>query len=135
MARTTAGTGIDWGLLLLRIAVGGVLLFHGIFKVRHGVAWIGAMLRPIGLPAALANGVYVAEIVAPVLLILGLFTRVAGVLIAFDMLVAILLVQRHQIFTINRGGGWGVELEALILLTALALALTGGGRFAALRSK
>ena len=105
-------TAVDWkedvGLFLLRLALGGILLFHGIFKLTHGVEWIKQPLGTLGLPGFLAYGTYVAEVVAPLLLMLGLWARIAALVVAFDMLMAIALVLRPRIFTINEmGGGWG----------------------------
>ena len=120
----------DAGLLVLRLGVGAILLFHGLYKVTHGVAWIAGPLSGAGLPTWLQYGVYVGEILAPVLLILGLWTRLAALVIAFDMFMAIFLARRGDITKINpMGGGWAIELEALLLIGALALALAGGGRF------
>ena len=120
----------DAGLLVLRLGVGAILLFHGLYKVTHGVAWIAGPLSGAGLPTWLQYGVYVGEILAPVLLILGLWTRLAALVIAFDMFMAIFLARRGDIGKINpMGGGWAIELEALLLIGALALALAGGGRF------
>ena len=120
----------DTGLLVLRLGLGAILLFHGIFKVTHGVAWIGGPLGKHGLPAYLAYGVYVAEVVAPVMLIFGLWTRIAAVIIAFDMAMAIYLVRLSDIGKINpMGGAWAIEVEALFFVMALALAFAGGGRY------
>jgi len=121
---------IDAGLLLLRLALAVIVLFHGVFKVTHGVGWISDMLASRGLPGFVAYGVYAAEIVAPILLIVGAFTRLAALTIAFDMLMAIVLAQHKWLLTVNAGGGWGIEIEAMILFDALVLALTGGGRYA-----
>jgi putative oxidoreductase len=120
----------DAGLLVLRLGVGAILLFHGLSKVMHGVSWIAGPLGNAGLPTWLMYGVYVGEILAPVLLILGLWTRLAALVIAFDMFMAIFLARRGDIGKINpMSGGWAIELEALLLIGALALALAGGGRF------
>ena len=120
----------DAGLLVLRLGVGAILLFHGLYKITHGVAWIAGPLGGAGLPVWLSYGVYVGEILAPVLLILGLWTRLAALAIAFDMFMAIFLARRGDIAKINpMGGGWAIELEALLLIGAVALALAGGGRF------
>ena len=121
---------VDAGLFVLRLGLATLLLFHGVFKVTHGVGWIGGPLGALGLPAFLAYGTYVAEIVAPVLLILGLWTRAAALVIAFDMFMAVFLVRRDDISKINpMGGAWAIELEALFFVMAVALALTGGGRY------
>ena len=121
----------DWGKLVLRVTVAGLLLLHGIFKVKNGVAWIGGPLSAVGLPAFLAYGVYVGEVIAPIFVIVGKFTRIAALIMAFDLLMAILLVQRERIFMINpQGGGLGVELETFFCLGSVAIALLGSGRYA-----
>jgi putative oxidoreductase len=118
------------GLLILRLAVAVVILFHGAYKVANGIDWMSGLLAKNGLPAFLRYGVYVAELVAPVLLIVGLWTRLAALVIAFDMVMAVLLALREQVFAVKpQGGGWGIELEALIGLAALVLFFTGGGKY------
>ena len=108
-----------------------LVLLHGIFKVTHGVGFISGMLARHGLPAFIAYGVYVGEIVAPLLLIVGLWTRVAALVIAFDLLTAIVLARAGDVGKLNpMGGAWAVEAEALYVVGALALALAGGGRYA-----
>ncbi len=120
----------DAGRLVLRFGLAAILLFHGVFKLSHGVAWIAGPLGSAGLPYFLAYGTYIAELVAPVFLVLGLWTRIAALVIAVDLVMAILLVQWPQALTVNRAtGGWGIEVEALILICAIALVLLGGGRF------
>jgi putative oxidoreductase len=126
----TPATYPDAGLLVLRLAVGAMLLMHGISKVQNGVGWIAGPLGSVGLPPWIAYGAYIGEIVAPLLLIIGLFTRAAALVIAFDLFMAIYLARRGDVGAINpRSGGWAVELEALYLFAALAIALAGGGRF------
>jgi len=125
-----APKGTDLGLLVLRLALAVILLFHGVAKLQHGVAWIQQPLAALGLPGALAYGAYLAEIVAPVLLIAGASTRLASAVIAIDLTMAIVLVLRPRLLTVNpMGGGWAIELEALIVAVALALCLMGGGRY------
>ena len=78
----------DVGKLLLRLAVGGLMLFHGIHKLIDGVDGISGMLAAQGLPGFIAYGVLVGEVVAPCLLILGVLTRPAALVLAFTMVVA-----------------------------------------------
>jgi putative oxidoreductase len=121
----------DWGKLVLRLSVAGLLIFHGIFKAKNGIAWMAGPLGAAGLPMFIAYGVYVAEIVAPIFVILGKFTRLAGLIIAFDMVMAIFLVLRPRMFTVSpQGGGLAIELELMFLFGGLAIALLGSGRFA-----
>jgi putative oxidoreductase len=135
MPTTSFKTHPDTGLLVLRLGLGAIMLFHGIFKVTHGVAWIAGPLGKHGLPAYLAYGVYVAEVIAPVMLIFGLWTRVAALIIAFDMVMAIFLARWGDIGKVNpMGGAWAIEVEAMFLVMALALAFAGGGRYGLTRS-
>jgi putative oxidoreductase len=131
MGSVLASRRSDTGLFVLRLAVAGILLFHGIFKITHGVEWIKAPLAQLGLPGVLAYGVYVAEVAAPLFMIAGAFSRIAAMIVAADMLMAIVVVLRGRVTTINpQGGGWGIELEALLLFGAVAVAVMGSGRWA-----
>ncbi len=120
----------DIGKLMIRIAVGGLMLFHGFFKIVHGVEWIKGPLGALGLPEFLAYGVYVAEIIAPVLIILGLKTRLSALVIVLDMVMAIVLVLKPSVFAVKQaGGGWGIELEMFFILASLALVFFGAGKY------
>ena len=125
----------DIGRLILRLTLAGLILFHGIGNLMHGVAWISGPLGAMHLPFFLAYGVYVGEVIAPIFLILGLWTRVAALLVAFNMAVAIFLDAWPLALTINRGGGWGIELEAFYFLTALAVVFLGAGGFSVSRGR
>jgi putative oxidoreductase len=121
----------DKGKLILRLTVAVLLAFHGISKLRHGVAWMAGPLQGHHLPAWLAYGVYAAEVVAPILLIAGILTRPAALVIAFEMSMAMFLVLGPKSFAIDRQtGALGGELQLLYLFSALAIALLGSGRFA-----
>jgi putative oxidoreductase len=118
----------DWGKLLLRLSVGGLMLFHGIHKLNNGTAGITEMLVANNLPEAMVYGVYVGEIVAPLLLLAGMFTRIAGLIVAFNMGVALLLGHSADLMAVSEHGGSAVELQMLYLMGALALACMGGGK-------
>ncbi|MFV0415677.1 MAG: DoxX family protein [Chthoniobacterales bacterium] len=119
----------DVGLLILRIAVGGLMLFHGIAKLSKGLDGLKGMMAGRGLPEVMAYGAYVGEILAPILIIIGLATRPAAALVAFTMLTAIYVAHSADIFTLSeRGGGLAIELPLLFLLGSLALVFTGSGK-------
>jgi putative oxidoreductase len=119
----------DIGKLVLRLTLGGLMLLHGIAKVTGGIGGLEKMLAGVGLPAVLAFGVYVGEVIAPIMVLLGFFARVGAGLIAVNMLFAVLLAHRGDLFTVGPTGGWALELQAFFLFTALALAFMGPGRF------
>lgn len=119
----------DAGKLTLRLSVGVLLLLHGLFKLTHGIGNIGALVTAHGLPFFVAYLVFVGEVIAPLLLILGLYARLGGLLIAINMAMAIALAHKGQLFSLTRQGGWTLELEGLFLCGGLAIAFMGAGRF------
>jgi putative oxidoreductase len=123
----------DLGKLILRFAIGGMLLVHGVSKLQNGIGFVEQMVAQAGLPHAVAYGVYVGEIVAPVFVIAGVFTRPAALVIAFDLAGAIFMARKADIMKVGQGGGWEIETEMLFLLGGLAIACLGAGRLALAR--
>ena len=106
-----------------------LLLFHGVSKLIGGVGFITGMLDKMGLPGAIGYLVYVGEVIAPLLILVGLWTRLAALIVAGNMVVAILLVHTREFFTMTDTGGWALELQGMYLFAAIALALLGAGRY------
>lgn len=119
----------DLGKLILRLFLGLMILLHGIHKLIHGIDGIENLVQGVGLPAAFAYGVYVGEVVGPLLLMTGWLARIGAGLITINMIVAILLVHPHEILDLTANGGWALELQGMFLFTALALVLLGPGRY------
>ena len=119
----------DTGKLILRLALGVLILLHGIAKISTGVGGIAGALSANGLPGALAYFVYVGEVLAPVLIIAGIYTRPAAWIVALNMLAAIYLVHMKDLFVLGKNGGWALELQGMFLFAAIAVALMGAGRF------
>ena len=118
----------DIGKLVLRVTLGVLILLHGIAKISTGIAPILGMVAKAGLPEAFGYLVYVGEVLAPILVIVGLWTRPAALVIAINMVVAVALAHADQIFTLTKNGGWALELQGMFLFAALAVALLGAGR-------
>lgn len=120
----------DLGLLILRISLGLLMLLHGIAKLTHGIDFLGGMFQNLGLPSFFAYSVYIGEIVAPILLIIGYRTRLVAIVFALTMIVAVAMAHASDLFTLSETGGWAVELQGLYFFGAVALFFTGGGKFA-----
>lgn len=117
------------GALLLRFTVAGLMLFHGIAKLRNGIGGIEALLQQHGVRTEFAYIVFIGEIIAPLLVIAGVWVRAAALVIAINMLVAVALAHPAQLLSLGRSGGYALELQAFFFLSAVAVAwLADGGR-------
>src|SRR5690349_2955777 len=103
----------DTGKLILRLALGILILLHGIAKITNGIDPIVGMVTKAGLPAAFGSLVYVGEVLAPILVIVGFLTRPAALVIAINMAVAVLLAHSSQLFELGKQGGWALELQGM----------------------
>jgi putative oxidoreductase len=119
----------DFGKLVVRLSLGVLLLFHGVHKLLTGIAPIKQMITGHHLPEALAYGAYLGEVVGPVLIILGLFSRLGGALVAINMVVAVYLAGLPRIMALAPSGGYALELEVFYLLGGLSVILLGAGRY------
>ena len=122
----------DAGRLILRLCVGGLMLFHGVDKIMHpaSLEFIRGMLTANSLPVFLAYAVYIGEVLAPLMVIVGYQARVGGLLIAINMLFALLLVHTGDFFSLSEHGGSAIELQLFYLLSATAVVFLGSGSLA-----
>ncbi len=120
------------GKLLLRLTVGILMLFHGVSKLMHGgsLDFITTQLGTAGLPGFVAYGVFVGEIIAPLMIVLGVFARIGGLLIAVNMLFAVGLVHMGDLLAMTDHGGYRLELQAFYLFGGVAVLLLGSGKYA-----
>lgn len=120
------------GKLILRLTVGILMLFHGVFKLLHpgSLDSISKMLASIDLPHAFAYGVFIGEVIAPIMVIVGFYSRIGGLLIFGNMIFALMLAHRAQLFTVTANGGWALELQGFYLFSSLAVLFLGSGRMA-----
>lgn len=122
-----SSTEIDTALLVLRLFTGVIFFMHGWQKlVDNGISATQAGFDAMGAPipdvtAVLATGL---ELVGGAALILGVFTRLFGLLLAFDMLSAYVIVHKDLGIFVANGG---YELVAMLGAGAVTLAIAGGG--------
>lgn len=114
---------ISCGLLVLRLALGGFMLVHGLQKVMNFAALSEAFPDPIGMGSQLSLILAIgAEVGCSVLVILGLLTRLAAAPLAFTMVVALFIVHGADPWKIK-------ELAAVFLAMYVVLLITGPGQF------
>jgi putative oxidoreductase len=122
----------DIGKLILRVSLAILMLFHGVAKIIYpeSLSHIADGLAQLGLPGFVSYGVYVGEVVAPLLVLIGIYTRLSALVVAFNMFAAIIIAHGHEIFSLTQFGGWAIELQVSLLCSAVAVAFLGSGRFA-----
>jgi putative oxidoreductase len=121
------------GKLVLRLALGILILFHGVSKVMNPsgtIAYVSGQLTAANLPVFLAYGVFVGEVLAPIMIVLGVYSRIGGLIVAINMIFAVVLVHGAQLLTLSKTGGWAMELQAFYFFTGLALLFLGSGKIA-----
>ena len=108
------------------------MLFHGIAKIAspESMGYIHSLLAQAGLPGFISYGVYVGEVAAPFLIMMGVYSRLNALIIVGNMLFVVGLAHLADVFTLNEFGGYGLEVQALFLFSALSIVFLGGGRYA-----
>jgi len=120
----------DIAKLLLRLSVGIMMLFHGFHKIIHGIDGIKALVRNSGMPEFFAYGVYVGEVIVPIFIVLGLYARVASLVLAFNMFVAIALMYSDSLFKLGKFGSPVIELPFFYFILSVVIFFLGSGKFA-----
>jgi putative oxidoreductase len=122
-----------WGALFLRLVLGTAMVYHGYSKVSpgggfHGNAFSALQhhahyVASLGLPYWLVYVSALTEFVGGILILLGLLTRFAAFMIACNMLVVLVMVNRHH-------GYAGSEYSLALLVIAIMLLFYGAGALA-----
>ena len=118
----------DVGILLLRLSLGGLIFLHGFHKLTHGIENQMQLLADKGIPTQFMYFVYISEVLAPALIILGIYTRLSALSIVIT-LITILYVAPFPILGLDEHGALNGELQLLYLLCPAALFFFGSGRF------
>lgn len=123
---------VDYGMLLLRIAVGVIFMAHGAQKIfgifgGSGVDGFSQMLAGLGFTRQLfwAWAIALLEALGGLFLLLGVLPRTSAGLISIIMLVAIVKVHGPKGFFMSEGG---FEYQLLILMTCLTIMFVGAGK-------
>lgn len=113
-------TNPNLGILLIRIAVASIFIFHGVQKLTHMDMTVG-FFSMMGIPVLFAYLVPIIETLGGIMILLGLWTGVAGTLLSVVMVFAILLVKRKM--------GWqAMEIDVLLLASVLGIVFSGPGK-------
>lgn len=119
----------DLGILLIRIALGLVFINAGWMKMQMADVVVPGFAA-IGIPAFLTYIVMYAEFIGGILLILGVFVRYVGVVLAVIMAVATFKVHWAAGFSMANNG---YEYTMVLGLAALSLVFLTGGKYTLVR--
>lgn len=121
--------------LVLRIAIGGIMLYHGIDKLRGGMDGVEGMFTMMDVPAPALSAPLVTalEVIGGIALIAGLGTRLAAASLAAVLTGAVLFV-KTDLGIISSGPMPGAELDIALLAGLVALLLLGPGNMSADRA-
>lgn len=122
----------DVALLLIRACSGGLLVLHGLSKVRTGTEGFANALASKGLPlpTLMAYLATASELIGGALIVVGLLTRPAAASLFVTMTVAWATTHAAQAKLAGTGGGVPFEFPFFLSIVFLALTLSGAGRFA-----
>ncbi|MCF7908291.1 MAG: DoxX family protein [Candidatus Omnitrophica bacterium] len=122
----------SYATLPLRLALGAVFIFHGLQKAfglfgGPGIKGFSGMLAGLGFPFSEIMAILVAyvELIAGILLVLGVLTRISSLSLLIIMIVALLKVHLAKGFSIMNGG---YEYDLVLILICLSLIISGGGK-------
>ncbi|MET7609147.1 DoxX family protein [Streptomyces avermitilis] len=119
-------------LLILRVIAGWLFILHALFKFQMGLAAFEAgVLKPAQLPmtSLLSWSVPTLELVAGVLLIVGLLTRAAAAVLAVEMLFTGFVVKLSAFDSgvLGPKGSGGAEIDFLFFAAFLVIVISGPG--------
>ncbi len=115
----------DAAMLFVRIAVGVVFINAGWMKINN-IDFVVQGFASIGFPAFLAYFVTYAEFIGGIAVLMGIFVRYFGIVLAIIMLVATFKAHWAQGFSLANGG---YEYTFVLFFLALSLIATGAGKY------
>ncbi len=119
----------NFGRFVLRASFGTMFLLHGLNKIRMGVGEIQQALALYGIPEFFAYLVFLSQIVVPILIIIGVFTRLSSFFGAFTCALAMYHV--GVFFQIDEiTGVWILEPFGVYFFAFASLMFLGSGKFA-----
>lgn len=124
----------DLSLLFARIGLGICLFMHGFSKILHGVDNVKAILIKSGLPGFFGYFAYIGEFIAPLMIILGLYSRIGAVLVLGTCITILYSFYGFSnLFQLEQNGGFNAEIVYLYISIASCLLFSGSGKYAVKR--
>ena len=121
----------DLGILFARLGLGVCLFMHGFAKISHGIGGVKSILTKAGLPEIVAYGSYIGEVVAPIMIILGILSRIGALLVISTSLTIIYAYHGlGNLLELTNAGGFKTEILYLYIALSLCIIFNGSGKYA-----
>ena len=121
----------DLGILFARLGLGVCLFMHSFAKILHGIGDVKSILTKAGLPEVMAYGSYVGEVIAPIMIILGIFSRIGALLVIGTSLTIIYAYHGlGNLLELTNVGGFKAEILYLYIALSLCIIFNGSGKYA-----
>ncbi|MBD3723558.1 MAG: DoxX family protein [Flavobacteriaceae bacterium] len=117
-------------LLLIRVSIAFTMLVYGITKLIYGIDFIKTLFISYGLPSFFGYSIFIGEVIAPFLIIIGFRTKFAGIVFALNCFAAIIMVQLPNLLQLNESGGWSIGLIFIYMVFGISMFFTGAGKYA-----
>ena len=121
----------DLGILFARLGLGICLFMNGFAKILHGIDGVKSILTKAGLPEIMAYSSYIGEVVALIMIILGIFSRIGALLITGTSLT--IMCAYHglgNLLELTNAGGFKAEILYLYIALLLCIIFNGSGKYA-----
>ncbi len=129
MGESSTEKPVNWGVVVVRVVLGGIFLTNGLhrlllFNFQHGIDF----LEHVGTRAPTLDGgiITVTEVIAGAALVFGLFTRCAAAALTLDVLIGLWMVDVNAASFLPGGG----KFMLVLLAATLAILLAGSGGLA-----
>ena len=121
----------DLGILFVRLGLGICLFMRGFAKILHGVGGVKGILAKAGLPEIMAYSSYIGEVVALIMIILGIFSRI-GTLLVIGTSLTIMYAYHGlgNLLDLASTGGFKAEILYLYIALLLCIIFNGSGKYA-----
>lgn len=122
---------VDLGLLILRLGLGICLFMHGFGKILHGVSGVKSILVGAGLPSFLSYFAYLGEILAPIMIAVGFYSRAGAALVfASSIIILYSFFGFSNLLELNSVNGFKAELIYLYIAMSICIIFSGSGKYA-----
>jgi putative oxidoreductase len=123
---------VDLATLILRLALGVIMISHGIPKIKKREVLGKKWNEHYGVPKATVWLTGILQIVGGLTLLVGLFTSLTALILTLDMLAALFICifnshHREPFNSVSPVKGWDVNL--LLVASLVAVLVLGGGRW------